>query len=105
MSVENEVVFRSDMTVDLVKHSASDADIVWAARVSTAGERSLEDLNADPAESAGLINYLIRERHGSPVEHAVMTFYVEAPIFVFREFSRKLGRARYCRKNNKRFIR
>jgi thymidylate synthase (FAD) len=35
------VQFRSDVTVDLVKASASDADVVFAARVSTQGERSL----------------------------------------------------------------
>jgi thymidylate synthase (FAD) len=36
----------------------------------------------------GLINYLMRDRHGSPFEHNSMTFYVQAPIFVFREFMR-----------------
>ncbi|MDP1711383.1 MAG: FAD-dependent thymidylate synthase [Candidatus Nanopelagicaceae bacterium] len=80
--------FRSDMSVELVKSSASDADIIWAARVSTAGEQSLEEVSKDPARSAGLINYLARERHGSPFEHTSMTFFVSAPIFVFREFMR-----------------
>lgn len=80
--------FRSDMTVDLVKSSASDADVIWAARVSTAGEQSLEEVSKDPARSAGLINYLARERHGSPFEHTSMTFFISAPIFVFREFMR-----------------
>ena len=80
--------FRSDMTVELVKSSASDADVIWAARVSTAGELSLEEVNQDPSRSAGLINYLARERHGSPFEHTSMTFFVSAPIFVFREFMR-----------------
>jgi thymidylate synthase (FAD) len=31
---------------------------------------------------------LMRDRHGSPFEHNSMTFYVSAPIFVFREFMR-----------------
>lgn len=84
----SEAVFRSDMSVDLVKHSASDADVIWAARVSTAGEQSLDEISKDPAKSAGLINYLARERHGSPFEHTSMTFFVSAPIFVFREFMR-----------------
>jgi thymidylate synthase (FAD) len=35
-----------------------------------------------------LINYLARERHGSPFEHTSMTFFISAPIFVFREFMR-----------------
>ena len=83
-----EIIFRSDMTVELVKASASDADVIWAARVSTAGEQSLEEIGEDPARSAGLINYLARERHGSPFEHTSMTFFISAPIFVFREFMR-----------------
>ena len=83
-----ELTFRSDVTVELVKHAASDADVIWAARVSTKGEQSLEDLEADPAKSAGLINYLMRDRHGSPFEHSSMTFFVQAPIFMWREHFR-----------------
>jgi thymidylate synthase (FAD) len=86
--VSDDVKFRSDMTVELVKASASDADVIWAARVSTAGEESLEDVGADAERSRGLIRYLARERHGSPFEHTSMTFFVSAPIFVFREFMR-----------------
>ena len=80
--------FRSDVTVELVRASAQDADVVFAARVSTQGEQSLVGINDDPDRSRGLINYLIRSRHGSPFEHNSMTFYVQAPIFVFREFMR-----------------
>ncbi len=83
-----DITFRSDMTVELVKHAASDADVIWAARVSTKGEQSLADVDADPERSAGLINFLMRDRHGTPFEHSSMTFYVSAPIFVFREFMR-----------------
>src|SRR5215472_9148020 len=83
-----DIDFRSEMTVELVKHSASDSDVIWAARVSTKGEQSQEDINADPERSAGLINFLMRDRHGTPFEHSTMTFYVHAPIFVFREFMR-----------------
>jgi thymidylate synthase (FAD) len=80
--------FRSDMTVELVKHTAADTDVLWAARVSTAGEQSLDELKKDPERSRGLINYLMRDRHGSPFEHNSMTFFVSAPLFVFREFHR-----------------
>lgn len=86
--MSEEIIFRSDVTVELVKSSASDADVIWAARVSTAGEQSLDEIGQDPGKSAGLINYLARERHGSPFEHTSMTFFVSAPIFVFREFMR-----------------
>jgi len=82
------VSFRSEVTVELVKHSAADSDVLWAARVSTAGEQSLEELHKDPERSKGLINYLMRDRHGSPFEHNSMTFFISAPIFVFREFMR-----------------
>lgn len=86
-----EITFRSDVTVEMVRYSASDSDVLFAARVSTQGEQTLE--SAASGEDAtekdrGLINYLMRDRHGSPFEHNSMTFYVQAPIFVFREFMR-----------------
>lgn len=82
------VEFRHDVTVELVKSSARDADVLFAARVSTRGEQSLDDVDGDAERSKGLLNYLMRDRHGSPFEHNSMTFYVQAPIFVFREFMR-----------------
>src|SRR6478736_1130972 len=86
-----QIEFRSDVTVELVRSSASDSDVLFAARVSTQGEQTLEDAAAGTEATArdrGLINYLMRDRHGSPFEHNSMTFYVQAPIFVFREFMR-----------------
>jgi thymidylate synthase (FAD) len=88
-------VFKSDVDVELVKTNALDSDVIWAARVSTQGERSLDRLNedeVDPLEQAkkdkGLINYLLRERHMSPFEHSSFTFYINVPIFVMRELMR-----------------
>ena len=83
-----EIRYRSDVSVELVKHSAADSDVLWAARVSTAGEPSLEELHKDPERSKGLINFLMRDRHGSPFEHNSLTFLISAPILVFREFHR-----------------
>ncbi len=83
-----DVEFRSDVTVELVRAAAQDADVLFAARVSTKGELSLDDVDGDAQRSQGLINYLMRDRHGSPFEHNSMTFFVSAPIFVFREFMR-----------------
>jgi thymidylate synthase (FAD) len=88
MATVPDITFRSDMTVELIKHAASDADVIWAARVSTKGEQTLAEINEDPERSAGLINFLMLDRHGTPFEHSSMTFYVSAPIFVFREFMR-----------------
>ncbi|MFM9049880.1 MAG: FAD-dependent thymidylate synthase [Actinomycetota bacterium] len=76
------------MSVELVKATARDSDVIWAARVSTKGESSLEDVDADPEKARGLINYLMRDRHGTPFEHTSLTYFVSAPIFVFREFMR-----------------
>lgn len=80
------------MTVQLVRASAADSDVLFAARVSTEGEKTLSGASLGEEATAkrdkGLINYLMRDRHGSPFEHNSMTFYVQAPIFVFREFMR-----------------
>lgn len=85
----NDIVFRSDMTVQLVRSAAQDGDVVFAARVSTQGEKTLAKAGAEATDrDKGLIRYLMRDRHGSPFEHNSFTFYVEAPIFVFREFMR-----------------
>lgn len=80
------ITYRSDMTVDLIKHVADDTDVTFAARVSTQGGETR--FNEASEKDAGLINYLMRDRHGSPFEHTSMTFYIEAPIFVAREFFR-----------------
>lgn len=75
-----------DVVVQLVKSTAADSDVAQAARVSTVGAThgDVVDLMRD----RGLINYLMRDRHGSPFEHNSMTFFIQAPIFVFREFHR-----------------
>ena len=83
-----EIRFRSDVTVELVKSSASDADVLFAARVSTAGEKSLEEVGTDAGRCAGLINY----PDAGPARLALRAQPVHllrrAPIFVFREFMR-----------------
>jgi thymidylate synthase (FAD) len=37
---------------------------------------------------AGLIRFLMRDRHGSPFEHGYFRFLVKAPLFVVREHQR-----------------
>jgi thymidylate synthase (FAD) len=78
-----DIQLRSDFDVDLVEHAGSDEFICKAARVSTLAAESLET-----TESSGLINFLMKNRHGSPFEHGMMTFRITAPIFVWREFMR-----------------
>ena len=74
--------FLDDVKVELVGSNATDEMVVAAARVSTQGAEAMA------AEHAGLINFLLRERHGSPFEHNLFTFKVSAPIFVWREHMR-----------------
>lgn len=81
----SEIQFLTDVEVELVKHNVSDADPIMAARVSTAGEASLAAATADPAESRGLLRFLLRERHGSPFEHGSLTFRVTMPRYAGRE--------------------
>jgi thymidylate synthase (FAD) len=80
------VVLRSDMRVELIDSMASDSAVVRSARVSVIGDRTVEAPDAE--RDTGLVNYLMRNGHGLPFEHAMFTFYVEAPIFVWREVIR-----------------
>ncbi len=42
----------------------------------------------EETEGRGLIRYLMKHRHGTPFEHNLMTFFVRAPICVWREWHR-----------------
>lgn len=77
-----EVEMSSEVTVKLIRSMASDDMVIQAAQVSLKGE------NNPNTESPRLIEWLMRDRHGSPFEHNAFTFFVEAPIFVFREWQR-----------------
>ena len=62
---------------------ADDLSVVNGARVSFA-QRAEEMTDRD----AGLIRFLMRERHGSPFEHNAFRFHIKLPIFVMREWAR-----------------
>lgn len=83
-----EPYFDSELTATYIDSMGSDASVIAAARVSTKGAGSINDLNIDPGEAQGLIEYLMKNRHGTPFEHNAFTFFVEAPIAVFREYQR-----------------
>ena len=71
--------------IRLVDHMGSDLSVVRSARVSyDADWRSGEDAGSD----AKLIRYLMKNRHSTPFESVTMTFEVQAPIFVFRQWHR-----------------
>ena len=86
---------------------ADDASVVNAARVSFAKQRELEVLSE---VDKGLINFLMRERHGTPFEHNAFRFHVKCPIFVAREwFRHRIGSfnefsARYSEVPNEFFV-
>ena len=84
----SDVGFRSDMDVRLIDRMGSDLSAVAAAKVSTAGVNSLQEFEVDPQARRKFIDFLVKNRHGSPFEHSAMTFLISAPIFVFREFHR-----------------
>jgi thymidylate synthase (FAD) len=70
-------------SLELVRVSGSDIDIVNAARVSYGKfvtELSERDVN--------LIRFLIEHRHTSPFEHNQLSFRVKAPLFVARQWMR-----------------
>ena len=81
-----ELQFKSDMDVELAGHMGDDYRIAQVARVSTVGWQAVQENMS--ARDAGLINFLMRDRHGTPFEHNSLTFRISAPLFVFYEFHR-----------------
>lgn len=100
------VTFRSDMSVELIDSMGDELRIMEAAQVSTKGAYTSKkepgirawlkrathtggwSLAAKPKLNPGLVKWLYKERHASPFEHCVMTFRIEAPIFITREILR-----------------
>ena len=62
---------------------ADDLSVVNAARVSFGTRRE-----AMEERDAGLVRFLMRERHGTPFEHNFFRFHIKAPLFVTREWQR-----------------
>jgi thymidylate synthase (FAD) len=68
--------------VRLVDYLGGDERVVQSARVSYgAGTKSCR-------EDAGLIDYLMRNRHTSPFEQVILTFHIKLPVFVARQWIR-----------------
>lgn len=82
--------------IELIECTASDLMVVDAARVSLGKKSSWEytDPDRDPdlkrlrVDDKRVLQYLMRNKHGTPFEHNLFIFYVKAPIFVFREWHR-----------------
>jgi thymidylate synthase (FAD) len=74
---------------------ADDLSVVNGARVSLGKRSELVHSGEGPGgyyslkdDDAGLIKFLMRERHGTPFEHNAFRFHVKAPLMVFREWQR-----------------
>jgi thymidylate synthase (FAD) len=68
--------------VRLVDYLGGDERVVQSARVSYGGGTKTY------REDAGLIDYLLRNRHTSPFEQVVLTFHIKLPVFVARQWIR-----------------
>ena len=68
--------------IRVVDYMGSDSAIVQAARVSYG--KGTKKVNED----AGLINYLIRHRHTTPLEMCEIKFHIKLPIFIARQWIR-----------------
>ncbi|MCW2974055.1 MAG: Thymidylate synthase thyX [Thermoleophilia bacterium] len=82
-AVANLINVHNHGHVHLEDSMGSDLHIVNNARVSF--DQESEEFTA---KERGLLNFLMRERHGSPWESVVFRFDVKAPIFVIREWQR-----------------
>ncbi len=69
--------------VGLIDHLGSESTIVNAARVSFGKLKSSMD-----ERDVALLEYLIDNRHTSPLEHIVFTFSVHCPLFVRGQWHR-----------------
>ncbi len=68
--------------VRVVDYMGNDSSVVQAARVSYG--QGTKKVNADKA----LINYLIANRHTTPLEMCEIKFHIKLPIFVARQWIR-----------------
>jgi thymidylate synthase (FAD) len=86
----SEIVLKSEIDVELIQQCGTDETIAHAAWVSTKGATPLfgEGGNPKTDKVRGVIHFLMRERHGSPFEHGLLTVRVHAPVKVFREWHR-----------------
>ncbi len=69
--------------VGLIDHLGTESTLVNAARVSFGKLKTEMD-----ARDVGLLEYLIANRHTSPLEHMVFTFSIHCPLFVRGQWHR-----------------
>src|SRR4051812_43333925 len=70
--------------INLIDRMGSDHSVIRSARVSF-GKQDEVRLESDDKK---LLKFLWKNKHTTPFESVVFTFYVKAPIFVFRQWHR-----------------
>lgn len=80
------MLFTSEMDVQLIDFMGNDDAIIASAKVSTLGGRSNANMTTEGKQK--FLEFLVKNRHGSPFEHVLFTWRIAAPIFVWREFMR-----------------
>jgi len=70
------------MKLEYISHMGGDDLIADAARVSM--NKTADQYK--PEQNEGLIKYLVREGHWSPLAHPQVSFRVEMPIFLARQY-------------------
>lgn len=78
------ITLKSHSDVALAQVLATDLMVVKAARTSS----NNQDNDLPEEKVRGLINYLMKKRHGTPFEHNMFTFAIDTPIMVVRQFFR-----------------
>ena len=78
-----QIELTDELKVELVDFMGKDLTVVNAARVS------LNQHSDEWSEKeAGLVSFLMKNKHASPFEHCQASFLITAPIFVAREWHR-----------------
>lgn len=81
--MENKNILHDNIgSIKLISQMGNEKTIVQAARVS------YNQTSKGKEKDDKLIQYLIRNKHTSPLEHVQFTFFIKCPIFVAREWMR-----------------
>ena len=91
LSLPDEVRFADGSSIELKSIDGDEESLAQAARASRAKfnrNRNHEETKIRDHQDKRLIERLIKDNHGSPLEFASMTFRVVCPIFIGRQWFR-----------------
>ena len=81
-----QIKTRSHPVVKLIHAMGDDSTVAMAAKVSF--DKHDDPRLSDEDHIRGLINFLVKNKHHSTLEHCQFTFYIECPLFVRSEIMR-----------------